>query len=148
MGADRLDRKTDLQGEILLELIDELRINMINGGEKCDGQYTYTEGNKRSCVDYILGNTKTKSWIKSMWIDEEKQCNLGSDHNWIEVEGGVWGQKEKGKGGYKVMDKKKFSEAKEKMINMIINSGPNDYSRVQGDVVKKLEDCKVEMRKD
>jgi hypothetical protein len=40
-----------------------------------------TEGRKKSCVDYEWVNNKSSKCVRNMWIDEDKICNLGSDHN-------------------------------------------------------------------
>jgi len=66
-------------------------MELLNLSRKAIGRYTFTLGNRQSCIDYVIVGEGTEKWVQTMLIDEEKEYNVGSDHNWVEVRGKVKG---------------------------------------------------------
>ena len=59
-------------GEIMKKFVKENNLEVTNMGDKCQGKWTRTEGEKKSIIDYVL-TKDTDDMIKYMIIDEEKQ---------------------------------------------------------------------------
>ena len=49
------------------------------------GKYTYTQGERRPCIDYVLCNQDAQRLIQYTYVNDCKEVNIESDHNWVEV---------------------------------------------------------------
>ena len=84
---EQLDGREDRAGRRLIQLAESSEAQILNLDPRVEGRYTYTQGDGKSCVDYVLTKGKIDKWVDEIRIDEEKTYNVGSDHNWVEVSG-------------------------------------------------------------
>ena len=81
------DKSSDAAGYELEDFCTSTNKMNINISNRCKGKHTYTEGKKKSTIDYVVANEKGSNRIEQMEVDEEKVHNVGSDHNMIIVTG-------------------------------------------------------------
>ena len=77
--------KLDDCGKIILSWIDEFNLTILNLEDNCEGVYTWSRGNLKSAVDYILINDIMYSQYLGMKIDEHKEELDLSDHCLVTV---------------------------------------------------------------
>ena len=76
--------ETDINGKIIEDWTERLRMHHLNQSTKFTWTYTYgEEGGRRSEVDHIIVNGRLMKKIKGMFIDEDKIDLDISDHNLI-----------------------------------------------------------------
>ena len=85
--VNELDTQTDQAGLELKQFVENNQLYIMNCSERTKGKYTYTEGSKKSCVDYVIMSGSMQKWAASMYVDEEKEFDIGSDHNLVNVRG-------------------------------------------------------------
>ena len=68
-------------GRKMLNFVDNSQLNILNLDIRCSGEITWKQGNKRSCIDFLLLNEKMYENFTSMTIDEEGEILNFSDHN-------------------------------------------------------------------
>ncbi|KAH7943549.1 hypothetical protein HPB52_009205 [Rhipicephalus sanguineus] len=80
-----LDGFQDTNGELLLTLARTLALEVLNLRPECEGQYTWSARNSRSCIDYVLVTPALARRLTHMNIDENGEFSIGSDHNRIKL---------------------------------------------------------------
>ncbi|KAH7932191.1 hypothetical protein HPB52_024832 [Rhipicephalus sanguineus] len=80
-----LDGFQDTNGELLLTLARTLALEVLNLRPECEGQYTWSARNSRSCIDYVLATPALARRLTHMNIDENGEFSIGSDHNRIKL---------------------------------------------------------------
>ena len=76
--------RTDKNGEMIEEWINNHGLYHLNQTDLCEGTYTYGRiGGPRSAIDHLLVNAKLKDRYKGMRIDENAEELDISDHNLI-----------------------------------------------------------------
>ena len=58
-------------GKILLDLLEDEKLNLGNSGKCCRGKWKRSEGEHRSILDYVIFNGE-ESTLHEFFIDEEK----------------------------------------------------------------------------
>ena len=86
MNMIEKDRRTDTNGKMILEWMEEFDLNLMNITNKCEGVYTRIEGDQKSAIDYIMVNKKIYDMCTKMVIDEQKLITASSDHTVITLE--------------------------------------------------------------
>ena len=81
LGEQRLNKK----GTKLLNFVDRFNLILLNGDERCLGEYTWMEGEQKSAIDFVLTNQAAYQHFKCMKIDEVKEKYDLSDHCLIET---------------------------------------------------------------
>ncbi|KAH8036697.1 hypothetical protein HPB51_003949 [Rhipicephalus microplus] len=66
-----LDDFQDTNGELLLALARTLALDVLNLRPECEGQYTWSARNSRSCIDYVLATPASARRLTHMNIDEK-----------------------------------------------------------------------------
>ncbi|KAL3190689.1 hypothetical protein MRX96_002354 [Rhipicephalus microplus] len=66
-----LDGFQDTNGELLLALARTLALDVLNLRPECEGQYTWSARNSRSCIDYVLATPALARRLTHMNIDEK-----------------------------------------------------------------------------
>ena len=65
--------------------MEKWNLILLNGDERCTGEFTRIEGKQKSAIDFILVNQAIYGSFKNMHIDEEKErCDI-SGHCLIEA---------------------------------------------------------------
>ena len=76
-------RKEDLNGKMLGKWIEKYNMVMLNMDEKCKGVYTFSRGNSKTAVDYVMVNERMYNIFENMEIDEDKELFQDSDHHLV-----------------------------------------------------------------
>ena len=79
------DRKEDENGKMVMEWTSTYGLILLNAEEKCSGKYTWSRGEQKSAIDFVLVNENMYKRIQKMEIDEEQEVIDYSDHNLITV---------------------------------------------------------------
>ena len=81
-----LGEKINNNGELLLDFCEENELEILNF-TRVEWKPTW-RGNdgKKSAIDYVLANGKIQNRIKRLWVDEEEEVEIRSDHNMMIVE--------------------------------------------------------------
>ena len=81
-----LGEKIDRNGENLIIFAEENNLEIGNITNTI-GKITWRRigGKERSAIDYILYNEKSSKKIKEIRIDENKEIDINTDHNMIEI---------------------------------------------------------------
>ena len=77
------DPVCNVNGMKFLDFCNDVNMSIFNCSRKCQGKITWFRNNLSSTIDYIIGNDKTENCLNSMMVDEDRNLNLGSDHNMI-----------------------------------------------------------------
>ena len=56
---------------------------MLNMYGKCKGVYTFSRGNSKTAVDYVMVNERMHNIFENMEIDEDKELFQDSDHHLV-----------------------------------------------------------------
>lgn len=78
-------QKQDDNGELVLELMEKYGLVLINDDPKCTGCYTWSRGDQRSVIDFVLVTKSMYNHYKCMEIDENQRIFDLSDHNLLKV---------------------------------------------------------------
>lgn len=68
-------------GTRLLNFRDDSDLNILNCSKLCSGKITWSRGNLKSTIDYMLCSDDFMNRVSNLVIDEERKYGLGSDHN-------------------------------------------------------------------
>ncbi len=84
---DQVDggHRTNINGKLMQELMEEMELVQVNGTSKCKGRWTWGRRDKKSVIDYVIADKEVFECIEKMWIDDDGIITIGSDHNFIEV---------------------------------------------------------------
>jgi exonuclease III len=85
MGDATGDGDSNENGDELKEMCDVCGMFVVNGSEYASGKWTWSSGDSRSVIDYVLVNKDAVSRVSSMVVREDEDS--GSDHNVLEL---VW----------------------------------------------------------
>ena len=80
-----LGEKINNNGKRLLEFTENQNLEILNS-TIARGKVTWSSGNSKSAIDYVLSNAKARDTINSMWIDENAEVDIASDHNLIMID--------------------------------------------------------------
>ena len=138
---DCLDRRTDETGLQLLQIIEDKGLKIQNVATNTIGKYTYTEGKRKSCIDYVLVTPNLGQIISKMLIDEEKQWNVGSDHNLIQLEGRM-ARKMRNVETWWTFDKTKWSQ-KVKALSFVDQVAEKGLDALHKQVIESRAGCFV-----
>ncbi len=82
-GKTKSCRPTDTKssnGELLDTLVVVTSMVNLNTSEKCNGKFTWRQGDRTSVIDYALCSEGLFKDIDSMVVDEDQEVSIGSDH--------------------------------------------------------------------
>ena len=74
------EEMTSYNGNRLVRFVEASQLHLANTLNCCTGMFTRIQGDQRSCLDYVLVSDNLKKWISSVFIDEEGELDLYSDH--------------------------------------------------------------------
>ena len=80
-----LGEKINNNGKRLLDFAENQNLEILNS-TIARGKVTWTSGNSKSAIDYVLTNSNARDFIDSMWIDEEGNVDITTDHNLIMID--------------------------------------------------------------
>ena len=87
------DEVVNRNGRRLLNWCGECDLEIVNAGMKCEGKWTWSRGDKRSTIDYMLIGREDEWRVSGMKVDDEGVMDVGSDHcvleMWLQM-GRVW----------------------------------------------------------
>ena len=72
-------------GKIVINLMEKYNLSMLNVDINCQGVITWSQGEKRSVIDFVLVNSGAYGFFHSMHVDEENEELDFSDHRLITV---------------------------------------------------------------
>ncbi len=75
--------KVDTRGKELQHWVKELGSILVNAHDNCTGIWTWSRGEKVSVIDYIIASGDLEQDIQELYIDDEGEYDIGSDHNWM-----------------------------------------------------------------
>ena len=75
------DKETNSNGERLLNFADNSGLQILNCTKLCYGKYTWFRHNLKSAIDYMLCSKSVLKYAKKFTVDDERDMNIGSDHN-------------------------------------------------------------------
>lgn len=76
-------QKINENGKLVIDIMEKYGLILLNGDFNCEGETTWSRGNQKSAIDFILVNEEMyKSYIE-MKIDESKQVFDLSDHHLV-----------------------------------------------------------------
>ena len=79
------EQQQNYNGKLLMDLIIECNLTMLNDTDKCSGINTWSRGDQKSTIDFVLVNNKgyqTWEWMK---IEETQDVFDLSDHYLIDI---------------------------------------------------------------
>ena len=80
------NQQLNYNGKLVMDIKTECDLILLNSTEKCDGTYTWSRGDQRSAIDFVIVNNNALKICQSMKIDEGQDVFDLSDHNLIQVE--------------------------------------------------------------
>ncbi|KAH7985355.1 hypothetical protein HPB49_026464 [Dermacentor silvarum] len=83
---NELDGFTDSNGQLLLQMAEDLQLEIANLGSSCDGQVTWCACGSCTSIDYALVSPRLGALLRRMDIDEKGLYSLCSDHNRLLLE--------------------------------------------------------------
>lgn len=83
---NKLDGFMDSNGQLLLQIAEDLQLEIANLGLCCDGQATWCARGSCMSTDYALVSLHLGALLRRMDIDEKGLYSLGSDHNRLLLE--------------------------------------------------------------
>ncbi len=75
--------KLDAEGKEIHNWINNSGSILVNAHDNCRGIWTWSRGDKTSVVDYIITSGDLDQDIEELFIDDEGEYDIGSDHNWM-----------------------------------------------------------------
>ena len=72
-------------GKIVLDIMTENNIIMLNYTDKCKGTYTWSRGQSRIVIDFVIVNSLSFRICDQMEIDEQQEKIDLTDHNLFEI---------------------------------------------------------------
>ena len=85
-------RKTDYNGQMVMDWMAEYNLTLLNMDERCEGLYTWKRGKQRSAIDFMLVNRKMYEMFEKMTIDENREKVDLSDHSLMSAEFDMMGR--------------------------------------------------------
>ena len=73
-------------GTRLINFTREYKLRIVNRDVQCKGKWTWTSGERRTIIDYVLVDSDIFQMAQNCEIDEDGRLDIGSDHNWITLE--------------------------------------------------------------
>ena len=95
-------------GNIVLDMAEKFNLVILNGDPRCEGETTWSRGELKSSIDFIMCNQEMYKKFLGMYIDEEKEVFDLSDHHLLEV-------------FFEVNQEQRKKEGKKKITYMKIN---------------------------
>lgn len=80
------EQEINFNGKLVVEIMEKCSLTLLNCTNECEGTYTWSRGNQRSVIDFVLANQKACDIFDKMLIDEKQEKFDISDHNLIEIE--------------------------------------------------------------
>ena len=80
------DRGEDVNGRMVIKLMDEYNLHLMNADERCKGTYRWGRLGQKSAIDMILVNNAVFKCCGEMFIDESGLEVNFSDHNMVSLE--------------------------------------------------------------
>ena len=78
-------KEDDKNGGMLLEWIQDYGLIMLNMDDRCIGKYTWSRGENKSVIDYMMVNSRVYDKFVGMEIDDEKLIYGDSDHHMMSM---------------------------------------------------------------
>ena len=79
-----LGEEVNRNGMLLRDACDNMSLEMLNE-TIAEGRVTWQGREHRSAIDYVLVNENAREKVLSLWIDEDQEFDIGSDHNLLLV---------------------------------------------------------------
>ena len=79
-------QQCDENGRMVVNWLDEHNLVLLNADPNCTGETTWSRGEQKSSIDFMLVNQKLYQNFYSMDIDEDKSSFDLSDHHMIEAQ--------------------------------------------------------------
>ena len=80
-----LEEQMNQSDEMLADFIDEMNLENLNE-TLAEGRVTWNARDQTSAIDYVLVNGRMRENVARMWIDEDGEIDMVSDHNMLVVE--------------------------------------------------------------
>ena len=100
-GIEGGDREINRNGTRLINFTREYKLRIVNRDVQCKGKWTWTSGERRTIIDYVLVDSDIFQMAQNCEIDEDGRLDIGSDHNWITLELNIQFRKRERGGGSK-----------------------------------------------
>eukprot|EP00794_Sanderia_malayensis_P010325 gene10325-11396_t len=78
-------QKLNYNGKIVLDIMTENNMILLNDTDKCKGTYTWSQGEQKCVIDFVLVNQMAYTLCDKMIIDEQQERFDLTDHNLMEV---------------------------------------------------------------
>ena len=79
------EQELNYNGKIVLDIMTENNMITLNDTDKCKGKYTWSRGQSKSVIDFVLVNSLAFGICDQMDIDERLEQFHLTDHNLIEI---------------------------------------------------------------
>ena len=79
------EQQINYNGKLVMDMKMECNLILLNATDKCEGMITWSRGEQRSAIDFVIVNNNALNLCDSMKIDEQQDIFDLSDHNLIEV---------------------------------------------------------------
>ena len=79
------EQELNYNRKIVLDIMTENNMIMLNDTDKCKGTYTWSRGQSKSVIDFVLVNSLDLGICDQMDIDEQQEQFDLTDHNLIEI---------------------------------------------------------------
>ena len=79
------EQEFNYNGKIVMDIMTENNMIMLNYTDKCKGTYTWSRGQSKSVIDFVLVNSLAFGICDQMDIDEQQEQFDLTDHNLIEI---------------------------------------------------------------
>ena len=129
-------------GKIVNEMIERNNLILLNLEEKCSGTYTWSRGEQKSAIDFIMVNDYALSRFLNMKIDEDGEELDISDHCLIQTS---FIMKTKVKGSQKETKKVECFKFTERRIERYKEEVENELAKIDG--VVNIEELNEVIRK-
>ena len=77
-----LGEEVNENGQKLIDFTEEMHLENLNVTIGV-GRETWSARGQKSAIDYMLVNERARKQVTSMWVDEERQIDISSDHNML-----------------------------------------------------------------
>ena len=86
---EEIDGRNNWNGSVLREFIKKERLINVNVTNKCRGKYTWSRNGVETVIDCFLVDENLWKEVTGMRIDENKEVDVKSGHNFMELSVGV-----------------------------------------------------------
>jgi hypothetical protein len=70
MGGENGEEKVNWSGRVMMSLVEECGLEVCNGRSDCEGRWTRVQGERRSVIDYVLGEWRCRESNSRVRVEE------------------------------------------------------------------------------